>query len=141
MIKIYSKYDNPFEGKIRGQVPDPDCPCLVDDVGFVSMESQIRGLINAGVNLEKFRRSQLDYQYSDVPEDGNFEVSPENNPDFMPSVDMPAITESLFQNASSATSERSDEVKNGVNDKVISSESSSNTSLERSEGTSELLSS
>ncbi len=117
MPKIYSKYDNPFEGKIRGQVPDPDCPCFVDDVGFVSMESQIRGLINAGVNLENYRRSQFDYQYSDVPKDGNFEVSPENNPDFMPSVDMPSLAEILFADSSyldSAVSKRSEETKNEV---------------------------
>lgn len=119
MPKIYSKYDNPFDGKIRGQVPDPNCPCFVDDVGFVSMESQIRGLINAGVNLENFRRSQFDYQYSDVPKDGNFEVSPENNPDFMPSVDMPSITENLISNLDSAVAKRSEETKNEVkNDDV-----------------------
>ena len=114
MPKIFSKYDNPFEGKIRGQVPDPDCPCLVDDVGFVSMESQIRGLINAGINLENYRKSQFDYQYSDVPKDGHFEVSPENNPDFMPSVDMPSIAENLISNLDSAVSKRSEETKNEV---------------------------
>ncbi len=119
MLKIYSKYDNPFEGKQRGQVPDPNCPCMVDDVGFVSMESQIRGLINAGINLENYRRSQFDYQYPDVPSDGNFEVSPENNPDFMPSVDMPSITENLISNLDSAVSKRSEETKNEVkNDDV-----------------------
>lgn len=141
MPKIYSKYDNPFEGNVRGQVPDPNCPCLVDDVGYVSMESQIKGLINAGINLENFRRSQFDYQYSDVPKDGNFEVSPENDPDFMPSVDLPVITENFIQNASSATAERSDAVKNGVNDNVVGDSSSSNTSLEQREGTFEPLSS
>ncbi len=123
MPKIYSKYDNPFEGKIRGQVPDPDCPCLVDDVGFVSMESQIRGLINAGIILENYRRSQFDYQYSDVPKDGNFVVSPENNPDFMPSVDMPSITENLISNLDSAVAKRSEETKNEVKNEDVTVDS------------------
>ncbi len=123
MPKIYSKYDNPFEGKIRGQIPDPNCPCFVDDVGFVSMESQIRGLINAGINLENYRRSQFDYQYSDVPADGNFEVSPENNPDFMPSVDMPSITENLISNLDSAVAKRSEETKNEVKNEDITVDS------------------
>lgn len=122
MPKIYSKYDsNPNSS--RGEVHNPDTPCYVDDVGYVNMEQQIKGLINAGINLENYRRSHYDYQYSDVPSDGNFEVSPENNPDFMPSVDMPAITEHFISNLDSAVAKRSEETKNEVIDEPVSIDS------------------
>ncbi len=122
MPKIYSKYDsNP--NSLRGEVHNPDTPCYVDDVGYVNMEQQIKGLINAGINLENYRRSQFDYQYQDVPPDGNFEVSPENNPDFMPSVDMPTITENLISNLDSAVSKRSEETKNEVINEDVSVDS------------------
>lgn len=122
MPKIYSKYDaNP--NVVRGEIGNPDTVCFVDDVGYINMEQQIKGLINAGINLENYRRSQYDYQYPDVPEDGNFEVSPENNPDFMPSVDMPSITENLILNLDSAGAKRSEETKNEVKNEDVTVDS------------------
>ena len=55
-MKIYSKYDDCFDGKKRGEVPNLETPYYVDSVGFISMEQQIKGLINAGINLENYRR-------------------------------------------------------------------------------------
>lgn len=97
MPKIYSKYDNCLEGKERGEVPNKSTPYYVDCIGFISMEQQIKGLINAGINLENYRRSQYDYQTnSEAIDIDDVEVSVENSPDFMPSVDMPQVADTLF---------------------------------------------
>lgn len=94
MPKIFSKYDV-FVGP-RGEVHDDTVPCYVDDVGYISMEQQIKSLINAGVNLENYRRSQFDYQYDMNADIESAVVSPEHQPDFMPSVDMPGIVEGFL---------------------------------------------
>lgn len=94
MPKIYSKYDE-FVGP-RGEVHDDSVPCYVDDVGYISMEQQIKSLINAGINLENYRRSQFDYQYGMNADIDSAVVSPEHNPDFMPSVDMPGIVDGFL---------------------------------------------
>lgn len=94
MSKIFSKYDD-FVGP-RGEVHDDSVPCYVDDVGYISMEQQIKSLINAGVNLENYRRTQYDYQYGHDTDIDSAIVSPEHDPDFMPSVDMPGIVEGLL---------------------------------------------
>ncbi len=94
MPKIFSKYDS-FVGP-RGEVHDESVPCYVDDVGYISMEQQIKSLINAGVNLENYRRSQFDYQYGMNFDVDSAVVSPENDPDFMPSVDMPGIVDGIL---------------------------------------------
>ncbi len=106
-MKIYSKYQDCLEGKQRGEVPNPSTPYYVDSVGFISMEQQIKGLINAGINLENYRRSTFDYQVnSEAIEIDNVDVSVENEPDFMPSVDMPLVVDSMIvQNSSSERSE------------------------------------
>ncbi len=102
-MKIYSKYQDCLEGKNRGEVPNKSTPYYVDCVGFISMEQQIKGLINAGINLENYRRSQYDYQTnSETIDIDEVEVSVENSPDFMPSVDMPLVTDSLLSNIASA---------------------------------------
>ncbi len=98
-MKIFTKYQDCLEGKKRGEVPNESTPYYVDCVGFISMEQQIKGLINAGINLENYRRSQYDYQTSSETIDiDDIEVSVENSPDFMPSVDMPLVTDSLLSN-------------------------------------------
>ncbi len=122
MPKIFCKYDD-YGYDLRGELHNPETPCYVDDVGYINMEQQIKGLINAGINLENYRRSQYDYQYSDVPSDGNFEVSPENNPDYMPSVDMPFITEQFISNLDSGVAKRSEETKNEVINESVSTDS------------------
>ncbi len=94
MPKIYSKYDV-FVGP-RGEVHDDTVPCFVDDVGYISMEQQIKSLINAGINLENYRRSQFDYQYGMNADIDSAVVSPEHEPDFMPSVDMPGIVDGIL---------------------------------------------
>lgn len=94
MAKICCKYDS-FVGP-RGEVHDDSVPCYVDDVGYISMEQQIKSLINAGINLENYRRSQFDYQYGLDADVDTAVVSPEHEPDFMPSVDMPGIVEGLL---------------------------------------------
>lgn len=97
-MKIYSKYENTLEGKKRGEVPNKSTPYYVDCVGFISMEQQIKGLINAGINLENYRRSQFDYQTnSEATDIDDVEVSAENTPEFMPSVDMPYIVDSMIE--------------------------------------------
>ncbi len=102
-MKIYSKYQDCMEGKKRGEVPNKCTPYYVDCIGFISMEQQIKGLINAGINLENYRRSQYDYQTtSEAVDIDEVEVSAENEPDFMPSVDMPFVADSLFSNIASA---------------------------------------
>ncbi len=96
-MKIYSKYQDSFEGKQRGEVSNPLTPYYVDSVGFISMEQQIKGLINAGINLENYRRSTYDYQSnSDAIDIDDIDVSVENDPDFMPSVDMPLVVDSMI---------------------------------------------
>lgn len=96
-MKIYSKYQDSFEGKKRGELRNKETPCFVDCVGFISMEQQIKGLINAGINLENYRRSQFDYQTnSETIDIDDVEVSVENTPDFMPSVDMPSVIDSMI---------------------------------------------
>lgn len=105
MVKIYSKYDDFFEGKKRGEAPNSSTPYFVDCVGFISMEQQIRGLINAGQNLENYRRSQYDYQVdSEAVDIDDVEVSAENVPEFMPSVDMPRVVDTVLSNLASARS-------------------------------------
>lgn len=94
MPKIFSKYDE-FVGS-RGEVHDDSVPCYVDDVGYISMEQQIKSLINAGINLENYRRSHLDYQYGMNADIDSAVVSPEHEPDFMPSVDMPDLVEGFL---------------------------------------------
>lgn len=94
MPKIYSKYDS-FVGP-RGEVHDDSVRCYVDDIGYISMEQQIKSLINAGINLENYRRSQFDYQYDMDFDVDSAVVSPEHNPDFMPSVDMPGIVDGFL---------------------------------------------
>ena len=105
-MKIFSKYQDCLEGKIRGEFPNKSTSYYVDCVGFISMEQQIRGLINAGINLENYRRSQYDYQTDNENIDiDNVVVSVENTPEFMPSVDMPFIVDSMINsNTSSASS-------------------------------------
>ncbi len=106
-MKIFSKYQDCLEGKQRGEVPNPSTPYYVDSVGFISMEQQIKGLINAGINLENYRRSTYDYQVnSEAIDIDNIDVSVENEPDFMPSVDMPLVVDSMVvQNSSLERSE------------------------------------
>ncbi len=106
-MKIYSKYQDCLEGKKRGEVPNKSTPYYVDCVGFISMEQQIKGLINAGINLENYRRSQYDYQVGDSEADvdiDNINVSIENTPEFMPSVDMPLVVDDMLSNSSPAPS-------------------------------------
>ncbi len=113
-MKIYSKYEDCFEGKQRGEVPNPSTPYYVDSVGFISMEQQIKGLINAGINLENYRRSTYDYQTnSEAIDIDDIDVSVENDPDFMPSVDMPLVVDSLI--AQNSPSERSEAPSNASN--------------------------
>lgn len=102
-MKIFTKYQDCLEGKKRGEVPNESTPYYVDCVGFISMEQQIKGLINAGINLENYRRSQYDYQInSETIDIDDIDVSVENSPDFMPSVDMPLVTEDMLSNIASA---------------------------------------
>ncbi len=104
-MKIFSKYQDCFEGKKRGEVPNKSTPYYVDCVGFISMEQQIKGLINAGQNLENYRRSQYDYQLnSEAVDIDEVEVSAENVPEFMPSVDMPRVVDTVLSNLASARS-------------------------------------
>lgn len=104
-MKIFSKYQDCLEGKKRGEVPNKSTPYYVDCVGFISMEQQIKGLINAGQNLENYRRSQYDYQVdSEAVDIDDVEVSAENVPEFMPSVDMPRVVDTVLSNLSSARS-------------------------------------
>ena len=104
-MKIFSKYEDCLEGKKRGEVPNPSTPYYVDCIGFISMEQQIKGLINAGINLENYRRSQYDYQVdSEAIDIDNVPVSAENIPDFMPSVDMPLVADDFISNIASARS-------------------------------------
>lgn len=111
MPKIYSKYDDCLEGKERGELPNKSTPYYVDCIGFISMEQQIKGLINAGINLENYRRSQYDYQTtSEAIDIDDVDVSVENDPDFMPSVDMPLVSDLLFD--SITPSERREELSN-----------------------------
>lgn len=106
-MKIYSKYQDCLEGKTRGELPNKSTPYYVDCVGFISMEQQIKGLINAGINLENYRRSQYDYQVGDSEADvdiDNVNVSIENTPDFMPSVDMPLVVDDMISKSSPESS-------------------------------------
>lgn len=104
-MKIFSKYQDCLEGKKRGEVPNKSTSYYVDCVGFISMEQQIKGLINAGQNLENYRRSQYDYQVdSEAVDIDDVEVSAENVPEFMPSVDMPRVVETVLSNLASARS-------------------------------------
>ena len=104
-MKIFSKYEDCLEGKKRGEVPNKSTPYYVDCVGFISMEQQIKGLINAGQNLENYRRSQYDYQVdSEAVDIDDVEVSAENVPEFMPSVDMPRVVDTVISNLASARS-------------------------------------
>lgn len=59
--KFYTCYANrPVEpGEKLSQV------CLVEKVGFVSMEERIQSLFTAGRNLDLYRASQYDYQFDD----------------------------------------------------------------------------
>ncbi len=106
-MKIFTKYQDCLEGKERGEVPNKDTPYYVDSVGFISMEQQIKGLINAGINLENYRRSTYDYQVnSEAIDIDDVDVGVENDPDFMPSVDMPLVVDSMIvQNSSLERSE------------------------------------
>ncbi len=113
MPKIFSKYDA-IVGP-RGEVHDDAVSCYVDDVGYISMEQQIKSLINAGINLENYRRSQFDYQYGMDADVDSAVVSPEHQPDFMPSVDMPLVAEEYFNGLSPSTPEREGEAKAVVN--------------------------
>ncbi len=113
MPKIYSKYDD-FVGP-RGEVHDDSVPCYVDDVGYIPMEQQIKSLINAGINLENYRRSQFDYQYGMNADIYSAVVSPEHEPDFMPSVDMPILAEEYFNGRSPSNPEREGEATAVVN--------------------------
>ena len=104
-MKIFTKYQDCLEGKKRGEVPNKATPYYVDSVGFISMEQQIKGLINAGINLENYRRSQYDYQVdSEAIDIDDVPVSAENIPDFMPSVDMPLVADDFMSSISSAGS-------------------------------------
>ncbi len=101
-MKIFSKYQDCLEGMKRGEIPNKSTSYYVDCVGFISMEQQIRGLINAGINLENYRRSQYDYQTNNENIDiDDVEVSAENTPEFMPSVDMPHIVDSMIDSITS----------------------------------------
>lgn len=101
-MKIFSKYQDCLEGKKRGEVPNKSTPYYVDCVGFISMEQQIKGLINAGINLENYRRSQYDFQVdSEAIDIDDVEVSVENSPDFMPSVDMPYVVDGIINSNTS----------------------------------------
>lgn len=118
-MKIYSKYDDPFIGKNRGEVPNPDTPCFVDDIGFISMESQIKSLINAGQNLEAYRRGQLDYQYDDNQDIDDAVVSVENDSDFMPSIDMPDLLSQIVVKTTTETnSKTSSEQREGGSERL-----------------------
>lgn len=104
-MKIFSKYQDCLEGKKRGEVPNKSTPYYVDCVGFISMEQQIKGLINAGQNLENYRRSQYDYQVdNEVTDIDDVPVSAENVPEFMPSVDMPSVVDNMLSSLAPARS-------------------------------------
>lgn len=121
MPKIYSKYSTRVDISKRGEVPNPNTPCYVDKVGFISMEQQIKSLINAGINLENYRRSEYEYQYGMEQDIDSAVVSPENDYSLMPSVDMPQITNEFIKTFESANSKRSEEVKTeGNNNESLS---------------------
>lgn len=121
-MKIYSKYDDVFEGKNRGEVSNPNTPCYVDDIGFISMESQIKSLINAGQNLEAYRRGQLDYQY-DIDQDiDEAVVSVENDQDFMPSIDLPNVLSQIVENSTTETPSNSSSEQREGTSKPLSNE-------------------
>lgn len=118
-MKIYSKYDDVFEGKKRGEVANPNTPCFVDDIGFISMESQIKSLINAGQNLEAYRRGQLDYQYDIEQDIDEAVVSVENDQDFMPSIDIPDFLSRIVENSTTeTTSKTSSEQREGGSERL-----------------------
>ena len=130
-MKIYSKYEDSFNGKKRGEVSNPDTPCFVDDIGFISMESQIKSLINAGQNLEAYRRGQLDYQYDENQDIDDAVVSVENDSDFMPSIDMPDLLSQIVVKTTTETNSKTSSEQQKGGSERLSGESGENISPEQ----------
>ena len=88
-IKYLSKHHRCMaEGEIRGEEPT-NTPSLVDPKGYVPLRKQVERAVANGERLVAFRRGEYD---SDA-EDYEGDPSPILDPDFMPSVDMPALAE------------------------------------------------
>lgn len=88
-----------YEG--RGEVPT-DTPSLVDVKGYIPMRKQVERAILAGERLVAFRREEFDSM------DENYDGEPSElmDPDFMPSVDMPAIIDGFSEKIERFSSER-----------------------------------
>lgn len=75
-------------GELRGE-PRGRSKCLVEVNGYISMRQQIKRAAEAGLRLEEYRKSIYTHPSADYfNEDA---LSPLDDPDFMPSVDMPAV--------------------------------------------------
>lgn len=75
-------------GELRGE-PRGSSPCLVETAGYIPMKTQIKRAIDAGLRLEEYRKRIYTHPEGDYfSEDA---LSPLDDPDFMPSVDMSSV--------------------------------------------------
>ena len=74
-------------GEIRGEARGAS-KCLVEPNGYIPMKKQIERARDAGLRLEEYRKRVYSYPAGDYY---NVDaLSPFDEPDFMPSVDMPS---------------------------------------------------
>lgn len=86
---FFNKYNRPFEdGEVRGDLCT-STPSKVDIKGYIPMRKQVQTLLANGERLEAYRRGEL-YDSED-----NWTPSPLADPDIIPSVDVPRISEEL----------------------------------------------
>lgn len=102
---------NDYEG--RGEVPT-DTPSLVDVKGYIPMKKQVERAILAGERLVAFRREEFD----SMDDDYDGEPSPMADPDFMPSVDMPALIDGFSEKMKRFSSEQATQRSEGDSEEL-----------------------
>lgn len=77
------------EGEIIGE-PRTATRCFVDVKGYIPLRNQIERLMASGERLEAYRKAVYDFSRGMVGNyEEDFEPDVTQDPDFMPSVDMP----------------------------------------------------
>lgn len=87
-VVFRSKYSSRIApGEIRGEIRGCS-ECKVSKEGFIPARKQIEKVLANGLRLELYRRAMY-HGYDNATDDS--EASPTQDPDFLPSVDIPAI--------------------------------------------------
>ena len=91
-FNIISFKDKHFSDSVFVGEQPTDAPSLVDTKGYLPLRKQVERLVLAGAQLESFRKGFYDY---DEDYNGDIITSPFDDPNFLPSTDVPLYEKDL----------------------------------------------